>query len=55
MIKKLHQNAQTLVTGEFFVEIAVRLFSFSETAEFFCGLFHDHNINLAAMFSERIY
>jgi hypothetical protein len=52
MVKELHQNPQTLVTGEFFVEIAVRLFSFSETAKFLCRFFHDENISLAAVLSE---
>jgi hypothetical protein len=51
----LSPEYQDLVAGEFFVEIAVRLFSFNEIAEFLCGPFHDQNINLAAMFSERIY
>jgi len=27
MIEELHQNLQTLVAGQFFVKIAVRLFS----------------------------
>jgi len=55
MIDELHQNPQTFVAGEFFVEIPVRLFSFSETAEFLCGFFHAQNISLAVIFSERIY
>jgi len=54
MVKEFHQNPQTFVAGEFFVKLAVRFFSFGETAEFLCDLFHDQNINLAAMFSERI-
>jgi len=40
MIKELHQDPQTFVTGEFFVKIAVCFFSPTETAQFFCGLFH---------------
>jgi hypothetical protein len=54
MVKELHQNPQTLVAGEFFVKIAIRFFSLSETAKFPCRLFHDENINLAAALSERI-
>jgi hypothetical protein len=54
MVKKLHQNPQAFVTREFFIEIAVRLFSFGETAKFFCRLFHEQNIDLAAVLSERI-
>ena len=54
MIKELHQNPQTFVTGELFVEIPVRFFSLSETAKFFCRLLHDENISLAAALSERI-
>jgi hypothetical protein len=54
MVKELHQNPQTFVAGEFFVEIAVRFFSFSKTTKFLCRLFHGENINLAAVFSERI-
>jgi hypothetical protein len=54
MVKELHQNLQTLVAGEFFVEIAVRFFSLGETAEFLCGLFHNQSIDLAAVLSERI-
>jgi len=54
MIKELHQNPQTFVTSEFFIKIAVRFFSLSETAKFFCRLLHDENISLAAALSERI-
>jgi len=54
MVKELHQNPQTFVAGEFLIEIAVRFFGFGKTAEFLCGLFHHQNINLAAIFSERI-
>ena len=39
MIKELHQNPQTFVTSEFFVKIAIRFFSLSETAKSFCRLF----------------
>jgi hypothetical protein len=53
MIKELHQNPQAFVTSEFLIEIAVRLFSFSEAAKFLCRLFHGQNINLAAVLSER--
>jgi hypothetical protein len=52
MVKEFDQNPQTLVTSEFFIEIAVPLFSFSKTAKFLCRLFHDRNINLAALLSE---
>ena len=54
MIKELNQNPQTFVTSEFFVKIAIRFFSRSEPAKFFCRLFHDENISLAATLSERI-
>jgi hypothetical protein len=54
MVKELHQNSQPLVAGEFFVEVAVGLFSFSEAAKFFRALLHEKNINLAAPLSERI-
>jgi hypothetical protein len=54
MVKELHQNPQTLVAGEFFVKIAVRFFSLNETAKFLCRFFHDQNIDLAAVLSERI-
>jgi hypothetical protein len=54
MIKELHQNPQPLISRELFVKVAVGFFSFAEAAKFFCGLFHDENINLAAMLSERI-
>jgi hypothetical protein len=54
MVKEFHQNPQTFVTGEFFVEIAVRVFSLGETTKFLCRLFHDENINLAAALSERM-
>jgi len=54
MVRELHQNLQTFVTGEFFVKIAIRFFSLSEAAKFFCLLFHDQNIGLAAALSERI-
>jgi hypothetical protein len=54
MVKEFYQNPQTLVTSEFFVEIAFRLFSFGEVAKFLCRPFHNEIINLAAMFSERI-
>jgi hypothetical protein len=54
MIKELHQNLQTFVTSEFFVKVAIRFFSLSETAKFLCRLLHDENINLAPVLSERI-
>ena len=54
MVKELYQNPQTFVTGEFFVKVAIRFFSLSETAKFLCRLFHEKNINLAAALSERI-
>jgi hypothetical protein len=44
MVKKLHQNPQTLVAGEFFVKIAVRFFSLNKTAKFLCRFFHSQNI-----------
>jgi hypothetical protein len=43
-----------LVARKFFVKVAVGLFGFSEAAEFFRGLFHAENINLAVALSERI-
>jgi hypothetical protein len=54
MIKELHQNPQTFVTGEFFVKIAIRFFSLCEIAKSFCRLSHNENISLAAALSERI-
>jgi len=54
MVKELHQNSQTFVTGELFVKIAIRFFSLSEGAKFLCLLFHHENIGLAAALSERI-
>jgi hypothetical protein len=54
MVKEFHQNSQTFVAGEFFVEIAIRSLSLSEAAKFLCRLFHEENINLAAVLSERI-
>jgi hypothetical protein len=54
MVKGFYQNLQTLVAGEFFVKIAFRFFSLSETTKFLCRLFHEVNIRLAAAFSERI-
>ena len=54
MIKEVHQNPQTFVTSEFFIKIAVRFFSLSETAKSFCRLLHYENISLAAALSERI-
>jgi hypothetical protein len=54
MVKELHQNLQTFVAGEFFVEIAVRFFGLRETAKFLCRFFHNQNIDLAAVLSERI-
>jgi hypothetical protein len=54
MVKEFHQNPQTLVAGEFFVKIAIRSLGLSEAAKFLCRLFHDQNINLAAVLSERI-
>lgn len=41
MVEELHQNPQALVAGEFFVKIAVRFFSLSETAKFLCRFFHN--------------
>jgi hypothetical protein len=40
MVKELHQNPKTFVAGEFFVKIAVRLFSLSETTKFLRRPFH---------------
>jgi hypothetical protein len=54
MVKELHQNPQTFITAEFFVKIAIRLLSLSETTKSFYRLFHGENINLAAALSERI-
>jgi hypothetical protein len=54
MVKEFHQNPQTLVTGEFFVKIAIRFFSLSEATKFLCLLFRRENIGLAAALSERI-
>jgi hypothetical protein len=54
MVKELHQNLQTFVAAKFFVKIAIRFFSLGETAEFLCRFFHNHNIDLAAVLSERI-
>jgi hypothetical protein len=54
MVKELHQNPQTLVAGELFVKIAIRLFSVGETTKFLCRFFHNQNIDLAALLSERI-
>jgi hypothetical protein len=54
MVKELHQNPQTFVTGKLFVKIAIRFFSLGETAKSFGRLFHDKNISLAAPLSERI-
>jgi hypothetical protein len=54
MVKELHQNPQTFVTGEFFVKITVRFFSLGETAKFVYRLFHEMNISLAAALSEPI-
>jgi hypothetical protein len=53
-VKELHQNPQTLVAGEFFVKTAIRFFSLSETAKFLHGFFHNQNMDLAAVLSERI-
>jgi len=54
MIEELHQNLQTFVTCQFFVKIAIRFFSLTETAKFLCPLFHAENISLAVTLSERI-
>jgi len=54
MVQELHQNVMTFVAGKLFVEIAVRFFSFGETAKFLCRLFYNKNIDLAATLSERI-
>jgi len=54
MVKELHWNPRPLISREPFVEVAVGFFSFAEAAKFFCGLFHDENMNLAAALSERI-
>jgi hypothetical protein len=54
MVKELHQNPQTFVAVQFFVEIPVRFFSLGETMKFLCRLLHYDNINLAATVSERI-
>ena len=54
MVEELHQNPQTFVAGEFLVKIPVRSFSLSEAAKFLCRFFHDQNIDLAAVLSERI-
>ena len=54
MVEELHQNPQTLVAGEFFVKVAVRFLSFGETAKFPYCFFHEGNIDLAAVVSERI-
>jgi hypothetical protein len=54
MVEELHQNPQTFVAGEFFVKIAVRFFSVGETAKFLSRFFHNQNIDLAAVLSERI-
>ena len=35
MVKELHQNARTLVAGEFFVKITVRFFSLIKLRNFF--------------------
>jgi hypothetical protein len=54
MVKEFYQDSQMFVTREFFIEIAVCFFCFGETAKFLCRFFHDENINLAAVLSERI-
>jgi hypothetical protein len=54
MIEELYQNLQTLVARQFFVKIAVRFLSLSETAKFLYPLFHDLSIDLARKHSERI-
>jgi len=54
MVQELNQSPQTFVSGEFFVKIAVRFFSFGKTAEFLCRFFHNWNIDLEAVLSERI-
>jgi hypothetical protein len=54
MVKELHENPKAFVAGEFLVKITVCLFSLGETAKFFCRLFHEVNISLAAALSERI-
>jgi len=54
MVKELNQNPQTFVSSEFFVQIAIRFFGFGETMEFLRRSFHNQNIDLAAVLSERI-
>lgn len=54
MVEEFYQNPQAFVAGEFFVKIAVRFFNLGETAKLLCRFFHNRNIDLAAVLSERI-
>jgi len=54
MIEELHQNLQTFVAGEFFVEIAVRLLSLRKAGKLSRCFLHAVTISLAVTTSERI-
>jgi hypothetical protein len=54
MIEELYQNLQTLVAGQFFVKIEVRLLSLRKAAKFSGCFLHSVTISLAVTTSERI-
>jgi len=54
MVQQFQQNLQPFIPRQFLVKITVCLFSLGETTKFLCRLFHEVNISLAAMLSERI-
>jgi hypothetical protein len=50
---ELHQDPQMFIAGEFLGEIAVHFSASERPRKFLCRLFHNPNINLAVVVSER--